>query len=50
MQAARTGIEGRCYEGGFSAFRIDEDDTWHLVSWRDRDAMYADRHESTQPQ
>jgi hypothetical protein len=43
-QAARPGLASRCYAGAFSAFRIDVDDTWHLVRHDDRAALFAARH------
>lgn len=45
VQEPRAGIASRCYASGFSAFRIDEDDTWHLVRHADREPMFRERYE-----
>ena len=44
IKAARPGIASRCYDDAFSAFRIDENDSWHLVPYRDREALFEERH------
>jgi hypothetical protein len=49
VQAARTGISSRCYEDRFSTFRIDEDDTWHLVPARESAALFQARYNTDSP-
>jgi hypothetical protein len=44
LHADRPGIAGRCYATAFEAFRIDEDDSWHLVGFNDRAGLFAERH------
>jgi hypothetical protein len=43
LQTVRPGINARAYSEAFSVFRIDPDDTWHLIDDRDRAALFADR-------
>ncbi|MBA3397390.1 MAG: hypothetical protein H0T89_32490 [Deltaproteobacteria bacterium] len=44
LQAARWGIDSRCYADAFEVFRIDDDDAWHIIDWDDRAAMFAARY------
>jgi hypothetical protein len=41
----RLGIDSQCYRGAFAVFRIDEDDTWHIVRHYRRAAMFAARYQ-----
>jgi len=45
LQGARPGIESRCYRDAFEAFRVDEDDSWHIIDWRERASLFASRYE-----
>jgi hypothetical protein len=46
LQSVRPGIDARCYADAFEVFRVDEDDSWHIVDWNDRAAMFAARYEA----
>jgi hypothetical protein len=46
LRAARPGIDARCYGDAFEVFRVDEDDTWHIIDWDQRVAMFAGRYET----
>ena len=41
----RRGIDAQCYRGAFAVFRIDEDDTWHIIRHYKRAAMFAARYQ-----
>jgi hypothetical protein len=44
-RVARPGIDARGYRDAFAVFRIDEDDTWHLVRHYKRAAMFVARYD-----
>jgi hypothetical protein len=43
LHADRPGIARRCYASAFEVFRIDDNDSWHLVRHEDREALFATR-------
>ena len=49
LQDRRPGIAARCYQNAFSTFRIDEDDTWHLVDYGESEALFRTRYEADPP-
>ena len=44
LAVARPGLAARCYEQAFAFFRIDDNDTWHVVGWTDRAALFTARY------
>jgi hypothetical protein len=44
LRAKRKGIDSKCYDDAFTAIRIDENDTWHLVKFADRAPLFAARY------
>jgi hypothetical protein len=41
LDAERPGIDARCYDRAFEVFRIDDDDSWHLIRHEDRSALFT---------
>ena len=44
LRAPRKGIDAKCYDDAFTAIRIDENDSWHLVKYADRAPLFAARY------
>ena len=44
VRSSRPGLANGCYVAAFSGYRIDEDDSWHIVGIRERQAMFESRH------